>query len=80
MRSYENRKWFFIYFFIFVFIILTIRVFYIQIINPTYKTLAEQNTLRYVYEYPQRGTIYDAEGRLLAWWRPVYNLSIITFK
>ncbi|MDD3756095.1 MAG: penicillin-binding protein 2 [Bacteroidales bacterium] len=80
MRSYENRKWFFIYFFIFVFIILTIRVFYIQIINPTYKTLAEQNTLRYVYEYPQRGTIYDAEGRLLAWWRPVYNLSIIPFE
>ena len=28
----------------------------------------------------KRQTIYDAEGRLLAWWRPVYNLSIIPFE
>jgi len=80
MRSYDNRKLFFVYIFIIAFIVLGVRIFYIQIIDPTYKTLAEKNTLRYVYEYPQRGTIYDANGKILAGWRPIYNLAIIPYE
>jgi len=44
------------------------------------KQLAEKNTLRYVYEYPQRGIIYDANGKILAGWRPIYNLAIIPYE
>jgi len=42
MRSYDNRKLFFVYIFILAFIALGVRIFYIQIIDPTYKTLAEK--------------------------------------
>lgn len=42
MRSYDNRKLFFVYIFIIAFIVLGVRIFYIQIIDPTYKTLAEK--------------------------------------
>ncbi len=80
MRSYDNRKLFFVYIFIIAFIVLGVRIFYIQIIDPTYKTLAEKNILRYVYEYPQRGTIYDVKGKILAGWRPIYNLAIIPYE
>ena len=67
-----------IYFIFFsVGLIYLIRLFYIQVIDDTYKTSADNNVQRLVIEYPSRGLIYDRKGKLLVYNEPVYDLMII---
>ena len=49
-------------------LILSIRLFSIQIIDKTYKKAAEGNFIKKIIDYPYRGLIYDRYGELL-----VYN-------
>lgn len=67
-----------IYFIFFsVGLIYLMRLFYIQVIDDSYKTSAENNVQRLVIEYPSRGLIYDRKGKLLVYNEPVYDLMII---
>ncbi len=58
-------------------VILIIRLFYIQIIETSYRISAENNVLRYITQYPARGLIYDRNGKLLVYNQPAYNLMVI---
>lgn len=67
-----------IYFIFFsVGLIYLMRLFYIQVIDESYKTSADNNVQRLVIEYPSRGLIYDRNGKLLVYNEPVYDLMII---
>jgi len=59
-----------------VFFIYLVRLFYIQIINSTYKYSAENNSQRYVTQYPSRGLIFDRHGKLLIGNEAAYDLML----
>lgn len=67
-----------IYFIFFsVGLIFLIRLFFIQVVDESYRYSAQNNVLRLVTEYPSRGLIYDRNGELLVYNEPVYDLMII---
>lgn len=72
-----ERKYIIIGIFISVAIIYIIRLFYIQVIDVSYKLSANNNVLRYVTEFPARGLIYDRKGKLMVYNEAVYDLMII---
>ena len=39
--------------------LLVIRIFYLQIIDDTFKLQSENNAIKIKYDYPERGYIYD---------------------
>ena len=75
--NYSSRKYVIGSIFILVAIILLIKLFIIQIVDDSYKHSSENNTLRYITQYPSRGKIYDRNGKLLVYNDAVYDLMII---
>ncbi len=58
-------------------IIFIIRLFVLQIVDPSYKFFADSNTQRKITQYPSRGLIYDRNGKLLVSNQPVYDIMIV---
>ena len=57
--NYSSRKFVIIAIFSVVVLILLIKLFSIQVLDQTYKRSSDNNTLRYITQYPARGKIYD---------------------
>lgn len=76
-RIYADRKFVIITTFIVVGIIYLLRIFYIQVIDRSYRLSANNNVLRYVTQFPARGLIYDRNGKLLVYNEAVYDLMVI---
>lgn len=74
---YSNRRFFIIAIVLIAASVLIFRLFYIQIIDKTYRTSAANNVLRYVTQYPARGLIYDRNGRLIVYNQAAYDLMVI---
>ncbi len=53
---------------------LLARLFAMQVMDNSYETLAERNSIREIVKYPPRGEIYDRKGVLVAANQPVYDL------
>ncbi|MEZ4859431.1 MAG: penicillin-binding protein 2 [Flavobacteriaceae bacterium] len=53
------------------------RLFYLQIYNTSYQTLSDNNAIKVVYNYPQRGYIFDRNGNLLVSNQPSYDVMVI---
>ena len=62
---------------IFVTIAILARLFYLQIIDDEYKLKSENNAIKIVYEYPERGYIYDRNGKLLVANQPSYDIMVV---
>ncbi len=58
-------------------LIFLLRLFYIQVLDPTYKLSSQNNVLRYITQYPARGMIYDRNGVLLVFNEASYDLMVI---
>ncbi|MFA9186687.1 penicillin-binding protein 2 [Flavobacterium sp. FBOR7N2.3] len=58
-------------------ILLLIRIFYLQVINDTFKLKSENNAIKIQYEYPERGYIYDRNGKLLVANQASYDIMVI---
>lgn len=58
-------------------IFLVLRLFYLQIINDTFKLKSENNAIKIQYDYPERGYIYDRHGKLLVANQPSYDIMVI---
>ena len=76
MDVYSKRKYLIIGLFSLVAVIITMRLFYIQVIDPSYKISAASNVLRRVINYPARGVIYDRNGKLLVFNQAAYDVLI----
>lgn len=74
---YSNRKYFMMALVIITGAAIVIRLFFIQVIEKTYRTSAENNVLRYVTQYPARGLIYDRKGELIVYNQAAYDLLVI---
>lgn len=76
-KTFTNRKITFYSLFIFIALVFVVRLMYIQLIDDTYKQSADKNALRYLYEYPARGLIYDRNGKLLVFNEATFDLMVI---
>ena len=57
--------------------LFTGRLLYLQVYDDKYANLSESNAVKRVYDYPQRGHIYDREGKLLVSNQPSYDVMVI---
>lgn len=60
-----------------IILVLSLRLFSIQIINKDYKKAAENNIIHRIVQYPYRGLIYDRNNKLIVSNKPVYDIMII---
>lgn len=58
-------------------IILIARIFYLQIIDDSLKLQSENNAIKKVFDFPERGYIYDRNGKLLVANQPSYDIMVI---
>jgi len=64
------------FFVVFVGVIFMTRLFYLQVINSSYKSSAENNSKREVIQYPARGLMYDRNGELLVSNQAAYDVML----
>ena len=58
-------------------ILLILRLFYLQIIDDSFKLKSDNNAIKIQYDYPERGYIYDRNGVLLVANQPSYDIMVI---
>lgn len=73
----SNKAYFYSIIVIVVIIIYTIKAASLQLFDNSYKLSAENNALRRVIDYPARGLVFDRNGNLLVYNKPIYELMII---
>lgn len=57
--------------------ILLARLFYLQVIDTSFAGRSENNAVKVMYDYPQRGFIFDRHGKLLVSNQPSYDVMVI---
>ena len=77
MNIFSDRKYVISAIFIVLSALYLARIFYIQVINDKYKLAANDNALRHLIEYPERGIIYDRNGKILVYNEAAYDLMVI---
>jgi penicillin-binding protein 2 len=58
-------------------IVLIARIFYLQVIDETLKLKSENNAIKKVFDFPERGYIYDRNGKLLVANQPSYDIMVV---
>jgi penicillin-binding protein 2 len=58
-------------------VLLIMRLFYLQVINDSLKLESDNNAIKKLYDYPERGYIYDRNGKLLVANQPSYDIMVI---
>jgi penicillin-binding protein 2 len=57
--------------------IFIIRIFYLQVIDDSLKLKSENNAIKKIFDFPERGYIYDRNGKLLVANQPSYDIMVI---
>ncbi|MFT7247415.1 MAG: penicillin-binding protein 2 [Arcticibacterium sp.] len=73
---YDGRKHIILFFFLSIGFIYISRLFYLQILDPTYKSIGATKAIQRHLEVPLRGQIYDRNGELLVQNEEVYNMYV----
>ncbi|MFY0687828.1 MAG: penicillin-binding protein 2 [Cyclobacteriaceae bacterium] len=58
-------------------IVLSVRLFSIQVVDEKYKRIAEDNIINEIVDYPYRGLVYDRNGQLLVHNEPAFDVQIV---
>jgi penicillin-binding protein 2 len=58
-------------------LIFLARLFYLQVMDDSFVGLSENNAIKVIYDYPQRGFIFDRNGELLVSNQPSYDVMVI---
>ena len=58
-------------------ILLIVRIFYLQVIDENLKLHSENNAIKKVFDFPERGYIYDRNGKLLVANQPSYDIMVV---
>jgi penicillin-binding protein 2 len=53
------------------------RLFYLQVYDTSFQQLSENNAVKTIYDYPQRGYIFDRNNKLLVSNQPSYDVMVI---
>ncbi|MBC7524530.1 MAG: penicillin-binding protein 2 [Flavobacterium sp.] len=57
--------------------LLVIRLFFLQIVDDSFKLKSDNNAIKIKYDYPERGYIFDRHGKLLVANQPSYDIMVI---
>ena len=76
MNPFSGRKYIIISIIILMGTIYVLRLFSLQVLDPTYKLSAESNSQRIEILYPARGLIFDRNDELLVYNQAAYDLMI----
>lgn len=57
-------------------ITIVLRLFYLQVIDDTLKLKSDNNAIKIIYDYPERGYMYDRNGELLVANQPSYDIMV----
>jgi penicillin-binding protein 2 len=77
LQYLEGRKYVVQAIFLVVAMVFGARLFYIQVLDGSYKLAADRNTLQRIVQTPYRGLIYDRNHKLLVQNTPVYDLMVV---
>ncbi|MBT0607317.1 penicillin-binding protein 2 [Aequorivita echinoideorum] len=58
-------------------VVFSARLFYLQVIDASSQALSENNAIKVLYDYPQRGYMFDRNGKLLVSNQPSYDVMVI---
>ncbi|GAA0872408.1 penicillin-binding protein 2 [Gangjinia marincola] len=58
-------------------LVFIFRLFYLQVVDDSFVMLSEDNAVKVVYDYPQRGYIFDRNGELIVSNQPSYDVMVI---
>lgn len=73
----QNRKYIVIGAMAIIMFILLCRLFYLQLIESSYKDAADNNALRNITEHPDRGLIFDRNDSLMVYNEAAYDLMVV---
>lgn len=71
---YENRKYIIGGIFVGVALVYVIKLFALQIIDQSAKSLSTRNVVKTEIRYPSRGIMYDRNGKLIVYNKAAYDL------
>lgn len=57
-------------------VIIVARLFYLQILDDSYIKKSDNNAIKIQYEYPERGYIFDRNGKLMVANQPSYDIMV----
>lgn len=57
-------------------LLIIARLFYLQILDDSYIKKSDNNAIKIVYDYPERGYIYDRYGKLMVANQPSYDIMV----
>jgi penicillin-binding protein 2 len=77
VNTYSKRKYVIIGIFATIGLVFIIKLFGLQLLDPSFKQFATNNVLREVVQYPARGLVYDRNNKLLVFNKAAYDLMII---
>jgi penicillin-binding protein 2 len=63
--------------FVLIGIVFLVKLFFIQVVEQSYKDLADVNAILKLPQYPVRGTIYDRNKKLIVYNDPEFDLMIV---
>lgn len=66
-----------VFFTIIIGVVFIFRLFYLQILNDTYKEKADLIAIKKVFTFPERGYIYDRNGKLIVANQTSYDVMVI---
>lgn len=75
-NTYATRQNIIILIFVATAVLFAGKLFYLQIINKSYKMSSQNNVLRYMTQYPARGKMFDRNGKLLVYNEAAYDLMV----
>lgn len=77
INQYSNRKYIIGGIIVVFSLIFIARLFYLQIVDTSYKYSADNNSQRRITKYPARGIIYDRNGKILVYNEAAFDLMVI---
>jgi penicillin-binding protein 2 len=76
-RNLSGRKAVILFIFSTIALIFIIKLFFLQVVDHSYKLSSQNNVLRYITQYPARGKILDRKGNLLVYNEAAFDLLVI---
>lgn len=77
LSMFDSRQRIILFVFALVTFTFLARLFYMQVIDDSYKEAAANISLQRIVDYPYRGIIYDRKGKICVYNVPVYDVMVL---